>query len=64
MTIDEQDRAAREVPMTRVGEAIHVNGVYEFVKHQFAGGRWNKCLSCGERHDNGNLPCPLQRVTS
>lgn len=59
-----RDDAVREVPMTKVGEAIHVNGVYEFVKHQFINERWHKCLACGEYHDNGNLPCPFQRVTS
>ena len=50
----------KQVPMTKVGDAIFVNGIRDFVDRQTIKSR-DSCLVCGEVHGIGNLPCPYMR---
>ena len=51
----------RQVPTTKVGDAIFVNGIRDFIDRQMIKNR-DTCLVCGEIHGIGNLPCPYIRV--
>lgn len=48
--------------MTKVGDAIFVNGIRDFIERQVIKNR-DSCLVCGETHGIGNLPCPYMRIT-
>ena len=48
--------------MTKVGDAIFVNGIRDFIDRQMTKNR-DTCLVCGEIHGIGNLPCPYMRIT-
>ena len=56
------DCIGRQVPMTKVGDAIFVNGIRDFIERQVIKNR-DSCLVCGETHGIGNLPCPYMRIT-
>ena len=47
--------------MTKVGDAIFVNGIRDFIDRQMIKNR-DTCLVCGEIHGIGNLPCPYMMV--